>query len=153
MMILSQYHIFELDTINIYSAYPSGLSRIQSLKTICQDIIFPFFAFFRGCKLCCGSGSGFDLALLDSDPYPYWECGSGSRRKEIDQNIQINLISSLSKRLLYLSRCILWPITYFTNCKVYFSCQYSTFSDGKVWPRSGSALVWLPGSRSGAALR
>jgi hypothetical protein len=37
-----------------------------------------------------------DLALLDPDPDPYWECGSGprSRCKEIDQNLQINLISS-----------------------------------------------------------
>jgi hypothetical protein len=37
----------------------------------------------------------WDLALLDPDTY--WECGSGSRSKEMGQNYQINLIFSLSK--------------------------------------------------------
>ncbi len=56
----------------------------------------------------CVSGSaGIDLALLD--PYPYWDCGSGSRSKEIDQ---INLISILSQRLLFLRMYVLWPINY-----------------------------------------
>ena len=55
-----------------------------------------------------------DLALLDPDPDPYWECGSGSRRKEIDQNQQINLISSLSKWLLYLHRYVCF-MTYYDN--------------------------------------
>jgi hypothetical protein len=43
-----------------------------------------------------------DLAVLDPDPY--WECvpGSGSRSKEIDQNLQINLVFCLSKMLFYL---------------------------------------------------
>jgi hypothetical protein len=31
------------------------------------------------------------LAVLDPDPY--WECISGSRSMEIDQNLQINLVN------------------------------------------------------------
>jgi hypothetical protein len=36
MMILSQYHIFELDTINIYSAEDGG--RRIFLKTFCASL-------------------------------------------------------------------------------------------------------------------
>jgi hypothetical protein len=56
-------------------------------------------AFHSGCnKECCGSAwIRIVLALLDPDPYG--ECGSGSGSKEIDQNQQINLIPSRSKRL------------------------------------------------------
>jgi hypothetical protein len=45
------------------------------------------------------------IHLAVPDPDPYWECssGSGSRSLEIDPNSQINLVSSLSKRLLCLS--------------------------------------------------
>jgi hypothetical protein len=41
-----------------------------------------------------------DLAVLDPNPDPYWECesGTGSRRMEINQNYQINLVSCLSRR-------------------------------------------------------
>ncbi len=42
------------------------------------------------------------LAVLDQDPY--CECGSGSRSMEIDRNLQIDLVSCLSKQLLYLRR-------------------------------------------------
>jgi hypothetical protein len=35
--------------------------------------------------------------------------------------------------------------------KVRFSCKNTTYSDGKVWPGSGSGLVWLP--ESGSALK
>jgi hypothetical protein len=50
------------------------------------------------------------LAVLDPDPY--WECGSGSRSMEIDQNLhKKNLVSCLSKRLLYL-RCYVF-LTYY----------------------------------------
>jgi hypothetical protein len=40
-----------------------------------------------------------DLAILDPDPYWEMECGSGSRSKKIYHSLQINLISSLLKRL------------------------------------------------------
>jgi hypothetical protein len=39
-------------------------------------------------------------------PDPYWEYVSGSRSMEIDQNLQINLVSCLSKRLSYLRRYV-----------------------------------------------
>jgi hypothetical protein len=45
------------------------------------------------------------INLADLDPDPYWVCGSGSRSMEIDQNLQINLISCL--QLLYLRRYVL----------------------------------------------
>ncbi len=47
------------------------------------------------------------LTILDLDADPYWECGSGSRSMEIDQNEQINLVSCLSYRLFYLRRMFL----------------------------------------------
>jgi hypothetical protein len=60
----------------------------------------------------CGSGSGkqsygsestwIRIYLAVMDPDPYWECGSGSWSMEICQNLQINLVFCLSKRLLYL---------------------------------------------------
>ncbi len=48
-----------------------------------------------------------DLAVLDPDPY--WECRSGSRSMEIDQNKQINLVSCLSKRFLYSTFVVIVP--------------------------------------------
>jgi hypothetical protein len=51
---------------------------------------------------CCGSGSALiriHLAVLDTDLY--WECGSGSRSMEIDQNFQIDLLYCLSKRYAF----------------------------------------------------
>ncbi len=47
---------------------------------------------------------------MDQDPY--WECGSGSSSKKIDRNNRVNLISCLSKRLLYLRKNVLWSISY-----------------------------------------
>jgi hypothetical protein len=47
-------------------------------------------------KQCCVSGSAWiriHLAVLDPYPDPYWEWGSGSLSMEIDQNLQINLVS------------------------------------------------------------
>jgi hypothetical protein len=38
------------------------------------------------------------LGVLDPDPY--WECGSISRSMEIDQSLQINLISYILRRLV-----------------------------------------------------
>ncbi len=35
------------------------------------------------------------------DPNPYWECGSGSRSMEIDQNLQVNLVSWFCKYVYY----------------------------------------------------
>jgi hypothetical protein len=55
-----------------------------------------------------------DLALLDLDLYR--KCGSGSRSKIICQNLQINLISSRSKRLLYLRKYVM---IYTTSYKKY----------------------------------
>ncbi len=40
----------------------------------------------------------------------YWECGSGSRSQEINQNLQINLIFNLSKWYLYLYLGIFYDI-------------------------------------------
>jgi hypothetical protein len=72
---------------------------------------------------CCGSGSAWiciDLALVDSNLC--WECGFGSRSKEIDQYLLINL----SK--IYVSTYFL---TYYLH-KVYFSLKISTVNDEKV---------------------
>jgi hypothetical protein len=54
-----------------------------------------------------------DLAALDPDPY--WECGSGSRSVEIDQNLQISLVFLSLKKTFFLSFvCFLtYSITYF----------------------------------------
>jgi len=102
---------------------------------------------------------GIHLAVLD--PVPYWECGSwsGSRRTEIDQNLQLDLVSCLSKRLLYLRRHVF--LTYYLLLVSLFSCKNSTFcywlGSGFSWtalvccPRSGSALRWKAGS--GSALK
>ncbi len=48
------------------------------------------------------------LEVMDPDLDPYWECGSGSGSSSIEnyQNNQINMISCLSKRLLYLRRYV-----------------------------------------------
>jgi hypothetical protein len=62
-------------------------------------------------KQCCRSGSALipiDFKLLDLNPDPFCKCGSGFRSKDIDQNKQTTLISSLSKRLLYLRRLWIW---------------------------------------------
>jgi hypothetical protein len=68
---------------------------------------------------CCGSGCAWiriDLAFLDPDPY--WELGSRSRSKKIDQIKQINLISSLPTFVCFL--------TYYPH-EVYFFLVKSNF--------------------------
>ncbi len=100
---------------------------------------------------------------MDPDPHGselIWLFGSGSgpvlgMEEEINQNLQINLHFSLSKRLLYPRR---YRVGFMTYClhkvpHLYFSFKNPTFWDVFVWPGSGSAFVWLPGSGSGSALR
>jgi hypothetical protein len=79
------------------SDIPAGEGKIDNLFYSVDP--FPISASEEGITLrqCCGSGSTWiriDLALLDPDPYPYWDA-SGSRGKEFDQNYQINLIPIL----------------------------------------------------------
>jgi hypothetical protein len=64
----------------------------------------------------------FHLAALDPDPDPYWECGSGSGygSMEIYQNLQINLVSCLSKRLRYLRKYIRY-LKYIFHVKIQLS--------------------------------
>ncbi len=70
------------------------------------------------------------IGYADPDP--------GTRK--LTKNQQINLISSLSKWLLYLLRYVLWHITY---SKYTFNVK-SNFCNVKAWLGSGSGLVWLP---------
>ncbi len=83
-----------------------------------------------------------DLVVLDPDPYR--ECGSGSMSMEIDQNLQINLVSCFSKRPVNLRMYVLLPISYI---KFIFHVKIQLFvtlkSDQDPDPH-GSALVWLP---------
>jgi hypothetical protein len=89
------------------------------------------------------------LLRLDPVPVPYWYCGSWSKSNEIDKKI-VNL-----NFFLYLSRNILWPITYI---KYIFHFKIQPFvtakSDYEPNPH-GTAFVWLGlrGSGSGSALR
>jgi hypothetical protein len=46
-------------------------------------------------------------------PDSYWENVSGSKSMEIDQNLQINLVSCLSNRVSYPRRYVFGPTTYF----------------------------------------
>ncbi len=39
------------------------------------------------------------LAIGNADPDPYWKFKSGFRSMEIDQNLKLNLVSVLLKRL------------------------------------------------------
>ncbi len=84
-------------------------------------------------------GRGHVISRIRMDQ-PDLECGSGTRSNEIDRNLQINLISSLLWRPLYLRSNVFWSITWH---KVYRYFPYKNFSEGKFWPGS----VWLPGSR------
>jgi len=69
--------------------------------------------------------------------------GSGFRRKENSQNLQRNLIFSLSKRLLYLAGNGVFSDLLHTVHKYNVHVKKSsTSSDGKVWPGFGSA--WIP---------
>jgi len=96
-----------------------------------------------------------ELALmLLLGPDPYWQCGSesGSRSKEIYQYLQMNLILSLSKRLLYLrchgTVCIMTYIKYIFHVPVKLQLFMTAKSDQDP---DVSALVWRP--KSGFALR
>ncbi len=62
------------------------------------------------------------MALLDPDPY--WECGSGSRSKEIGQNLHVHLISSLSKRQKDTFYDLFPLATYGTRVVLYRSSVY-----------------------------
>jgi hypothetical protein len=78
---------------------------------------------------CCEFGSGSTWIRIHStflDPNSYWEWGSGPRNIEIDQNLLINLVFCLSKRLLYL--CMYVFLTYDTYL-AYFACKNSIFCD------------------------
>jgi hypothetical protein len=89
--------MFGLFEVSFFLSCARSSNWASFFTTICSG--FSRWAFFH----CCGCGStwvGIDIAVLDPDSD--WECGSRSRSSmEIDQNLQINLIFSLSKRLLY----------------------------------------------------
>jgi hypothetical protein len=104
-----------------------------------QNVMDPQHCFNQ----CCGSKSRIWCFL---DPWipgwkntnprfgrTYWECGSGSSSVEIYQNYLTNIVSCLSKKLLYLR----WYVLTFSLLSVYFSCKNSTFWDCKVGTRSG----------------
>jgi hypothetical protein len=58
--------------------------------------------------------SRLHLAALDTDPDPYWECGSGSgyRSMEIGQNLQINLVTCLwYLPIVQHMSFIAWPVS------------------------------------------
>ncbi len=61
------------------------------------------------CRQCCGSGSTWNRL----ETFGCLGSGSGFRSTKIVQNLQINLVFCLLKRLLCLRRHIFWPITYF----------------------------------------
>jgi hypothetical protein len=82
-----------------------------------------------------------DLAVLDPDPY--WECGPGSRSTEIDQNLQINLVSSLIKKAF----CTVLGMFFDIQNKIQLFVTLKSALDPDPDPH-GSSLVWLPGSRS-----
>ncbi len=89
------------------------------------------------CEICLYS---LDLAVLDPDPVPYWECGfrSGSRRIESVQKQQMNLVSCFSKGFctfvdMFLDQWTRYRTLLFLSCKNYLFCDF------KVWPGSGSA--------------
>jgi hypothetical protein len=67
-----------------------------------------------------------DSALLD--PVQYWECGSRSRSKEMDQNLPIILIPPFQKE--FSTYVAMFFDLLFTL--VYFSCKNSNYGDGTV---------------------
>ncbi len=78
----------------------------------------------------------------------FWICGNA------DPNPGTRNLNKINKKNLnafqkgfctVLRRYLVWP-TFELN----FSCEHSTYCDSKVWPASGSALVWL--HRSAPAL-
>jgi hypothetical protein len=102
------------------------------LRFLCVRGMYPVFSV---------SDPDPQLALLDLDPY--CECRSGYRRKEIDQKLQLNLISSHPKWLLFLRRYVLslktYRITYVI--KHIFHVKIQVFVTAKFFLGSGS--VWL----------
>ncbi len=85
---------------------------------------------------CCGSGSVFGMRIRIQE--------HGNWLKFTNKPGFLP-----SKRLLYLCVSVFDLLP--TLIIQYFSCKNSAFCDFKVWPGSGSALVWLPGS--GSALK
>jgi hypothetical protein len=59
---------------------------------------------------------------------------------ESDQNLQRDLASCLSKRLLCLRRYVFWAITYF---KYIFHVKFELFVTGEVWPGSWSGYFLI----------
>jgi hypothetical protein len=84
-----------------------------------------------------------DLPVLDPEPDPYWECGSRSRKMEIEQNVQIPNPSFLAfkKRLLYLH----WVFLDLLSTETYFRVKIQLFVTLKVGTNeNGSACGrWL----------
>jgi hypothetical protein len=71
------------------------------------------------------------IGIRIDPPDPYWECGSGpgSRSKELDQKLQINLWFPAFQK----GFCTYVGVFYelLPTNKVNFSCKNSTFSRGK----------------------
>ncbi len=85
---------------------------------------------------CCGSGSAWIcIHLAVPDPDPYWKCWSGSGSMETDKNLQINLVSYLSKRLLCLSYvcCFLTSVYNFEYIFHVKSQLFATFKSNQDW--------------------
>jgi hypothetical protein len=80
--------------------------------------------------VCCGSGSAWiRIGLALSDPDLYLQCGSGSRSKVIDQNLQRNRIFSLSKGVfIYIG--IFHDLLPKLSIPGIFPSKNSTFIDG-----------------------
>jgi hypothetical protein len=82
-----------------------------------------------------------DLAVLDTDPNPYWECGSGSgpRSMNIGKYLLINLVACPKSFCTFVYVCFLT----FYVINVYFSCKNFTLCDFKIWSWSGSGSPWI----------
>jgi hypothetical protein len=72
---------------------------------------------------------------------------------EIEQNLQINLVSCLSKRLLNFRRYAFRTISYFRYIFHLKMKLFVTLKSNQDLDPHGSALVWFPGSGSGSVLR
>jgi hypothetical protein len=93
---LSSWRMWTILMINKLRGYHSVTTLLEPVRRRFKTQL--------GRKQCFGlvSVCGSALIWLSWIRIPYWACGSGSRSKKIDQNQQINLISSLSKGLLFL---------------------------------------------------
>jgi hypothetical protein len=66
------------------------------------------------------------LAILDPDPYSYWECTSESRSMEIDNIYKFTRFPAFQEGFFT------FVDMFFDLLSVYFSCENSTFCDFKV---------------------